>query len=126
MKGSITLESTPDVGSKATFIVPLKVSSWCLNHRLDTDTSSAPYPRFDLSNMSSKIPIWTQSIAHRFQNQDPTSQQISKSVTSYQPVPPPPVERSSRHNSIDGFSNNSRTFSAEQRSRTHVLVVEDK
>jgi hypothetical protein len=126
MKGSITLESTPNVGSKAAFTVPLKVSSWCLNPRFDTSASSPPHPGFHFSNISSKTPTWTQPLANCSINQDLLNQQISNSVKNYQPVQPPPIERSLRQGSIGTISNIPLTLSPEQRSRTHVLVVEDK
>jgi len=126
MKGSITLESTPNIGSKATFTVPLKVSSWRRNPQLDVSASSPPHPGFRLSTRTSKTSTWSQSLAHRPISQDLLNQEISNSVTNYPPVPPPQLERSLRHGSINAISNLPLTISLEERSKTHVLVVEDK
>jgi hypothetical protein len=124
VKGSITLESTPNIGSKAIFTVPLKVSSWCRNPRFDVSTSSLP--AFRLSSMSSKTPPWTQPFAHRSISQDLLNQRISNSVMNYPLILSTPIGGSSHHGSIDSISNLSLTLSPEQRSKIHVLVVEDK
>jgi hypothetical protein len=129
MKGSITLDSTPNVGSKAIFTVPLKVSSYCRNPRLDASTSSPPHPGFCLSARTSKTstPTSTQNVAHGTINQDLLNQQISNSVTDYSPVLSAPIDRSLRHSSVEGLpSGIPLPLSAEQRSMVHVLVVEDK
>jgi hypothetical protein len=129
MRGSITLHSTPNVGSKAIFTVPLKVSSYCRNPRLDGSICSPPHHGFRLSERTSKTltPTWTQNLAHRSINQDLLNQQISNSVTNYPPVPSPPMDGSLRHGSVGSLSSQlPLTLSAEQRSKVHVLVVEDK
>jgi hypothetical protein len=129
MKGSITLDSTPNVGSKAIFTVPLKVSSYCRNPRFDASTTSPPHLGFRRSARTSKTltPTSTQNVAHRSINQDLLNQQISNSVTDYSPVPSPPMDRSLRHSSVESLSSGiPLPLSAEQRSMVHVLVVEDK
>jgi hypothetical protein len=129
MKGSITLDSTPGAGSKAIFTVPLKVSSYCCNPRLNASTSSPPHPGFRLSERASKAltPTWTQSLAHRSINQDLLNQHISNSVTDYLAMPSRPMDRSLRHGSVGALSSSlPLTLSAEQRSKVHILVVEDK
>lgn len=132
MNGSIDLESTLDHGSKATFIVPLKVSSWCRNPRLES-SSSSPNLGFH-----SRAATWTQPLAQRSINQDLLNQQISASVTTS--FPSLAQASSSRHASLDITSNLSSrhpsmdsafnfqigSLTPEQRSKVHVLVVEDK
>jgi CheY-like chemotaxis protein len=129
MKGSITLQSTPGIGSKAIFTVPLKVSSYCRNPRLDSSTWSPPHPGFRLSERTSLTltPTWSQNLAHRSINQDLVNQQISNCVADYPPLPSPPIDRSLRHSSIETLNSSlPLTLSPEQRSKVHVLVVEDK
>lgn len=132
MNGSIDLESAPNKGSRATFIVPLKVSSWCRNPRLDS-SSSSPNLGFH-----SRTAPWTQPLAQRSINQDLLNQQISASVTtSFPSLAQPSASRhasldiasnlSSRHPSLDNaFSLHIGSLTPEQRSKVHVLVVEDK
>ncbi|PVH74467.1 hypothetical protein DL98DRAFT_519277 [Cadophora sp. DSE1049] len=120
MGGSIDLESKPDIGSKATFILPFKVSAWHRDPRLDTDTPS-PNLGFRLAPLT-KTPSWTTPLVHRSINQDLLNQQISSSVTaSYHP----PSLPSSRQGSVDSALLPISHMSPEQRSRIHVLVVED-
>ncbi|KAH6677147.1 hypothetical protein B0J14DRAFT_615440 [Halenospora varia] len=134
MKGSIDLESTPGKGSRATFTVPLKITS----RDADASRRRASSPslhelrhRHD-TNTLSKIPSWKQPLAHRSINQNLLNQQISASVTNYSSV----LREgwSSRQSSIDAgsslasFSVGSPTrsgMSVEQRRKCHVLVVED-
>ncbi|PMD19299.1 hypothetical protein NA56DRAFT_690619 [Hyaloscypha hepaticicola] len=128
MKGSITLQSTPGVGSKAIFTVPLKVSSYCRNPRLDSSTWSPPHPGFRLSERTglTLTPTWSQNLARRSINQDLVNQQISNCVADYPPLPSPPIDRSLRHSSIETLNSSlPLTLSPEQRSKVHVLVVED-
>lgn len=128
MKGSITLDSTPNIGSKATFTIPLRVSSWCRNPNLVALASSPPNPGFRLSTKPIRIPSWEKPFAHRSMNQDLLNQQISNSMTNYPPMQhsPPTFERAMRHGSINEISNLPIMLSAEERSKVHVLVVEDK
>jgi hypothetical protein len=129
MHGSIDLESIPGVGSKATFIVPFKVSSWCPNPRFLS--SSPPNPGFRYRIQPGKTRSWTLPLENRTISQDLLNQQISSSVTEYTP---PSLSRSrqgsvgalSRHPSIDAITSMPLELTPEQRSRTHVLVVEDK
>ncbi|KAK0114043.1 hypothetical protein ONS95_014284 [Cadophora gregata] len=118
MHGSIELESEPDIGSKATFTLPLKVSA--RHSRLDTDSSS-PDLSFRLASLT-KIPSWNTPLVHRSISQDLLNQQISSSVTdSYQPPSAPPIRDSSAESTLVPTSK----MSPEQRSSFHVLVVED-
>jgi len=128
MKGSITLDSTPNVGSKASFTIPLRVSSWCCGPNFGAITSSPPNPGFRLSSRPIKIPMFKEPFAHRTMNKDLLNQQISNSMTNYPPMQhsPPQFERSLRHGSINEISNLPLVLSAEERSKIHVLVVEDK
>ncbi|KAI9049423.1 hypothetical protein LZ554_006457 [Drepanopeziza brunnea f. sp. 'monogermtubi'] len=122
MKGSIELESTPGVGSKAKFTIPLQVSSWRGDPQLDTSSPpSNPEPR---SVPSMRSPSWADPLSHRSINQDLLNQQISSSVTScYQP---PTMSSSPRQASADITRNiKFAHLNPEQRSRFHVLVVED-
>jgi hypothetical protein len=116
MSGSITLGSTPSLGSKAIFTVPFKVSSWCRDPHLPTPSP----PHLESSTDSNGAPLWIQPL-HRSMSEDLLNQQISNSVTDYTP---PPLQSPSRHRSIDKAANAGLT--AEQRSKIHVLVVEDK
>lgn len=121
MDGSIELESKPDIGSKATFLLPFKVSAWRQDVRLDTDSPS-PNLGFRLAPLT-KVPSWTTPLAHRSINQDLLNQQISSSVTaSYHP----PSVPSTRPGSVESHLLPISQLSMEQRSRMHVLVVEDK
>jgi len=122
MHGSIALESNPTVGSKATFTVPLRVSSRRHDPRVDS-TASSPNLGFRYAPPN-KVPTGAPLLAHLSINQDLLNQQISSSVThSYSP----PIPSPSRHGSIDTSYNFPRTqLTPEQRSRIHVLVVEDK
>jgi CheY-like chemotaxis protein len=116
MTGSITLDSIPGFGSKAIFTVPFKVSSWCCGPHLATPSP----PHLESSTDSNGAPLWIQPL-HRSMSEDLLNQQISNSVTNYTP---PPLQSSSRHGSIDKAANTGLT--PEQRSKIHVLVVEDK
>ena len=116
MAGSITLDSTPGLGSKAIFTVPLKVSSWCR----DAHPTTPSPPHLESNTDSDKAPLWIQPL-HRSMSEDLLNQQISNSVMS---STPPPLQSSSRHGSIDKAANTGLT--PEQRSKIHVLVVEDK
>lgn len=118
MKGSIELESTPNKGSKATFIVPFKVSSWTKTP-IRESFSTSPSLGFH-----SRVNTWTQPLAHRSINQDLLNQQISASVTtSFPSLSHPP----SRNQSLDNtFNLQIGPLTPEQRSKIHVLVVEDK
>lgn len=129
MKGSITLDSTPNIGSKATFTIPLRVSSWCPDPNLAALASSPPNPGFRLSTKPIRIPSWEKPFAHRSKNQDLLNQQISNSMTNYPPIhnSPPQFERSMmRQGSLNEISNLNAMLSVEERSNVHVLVVEDK
>ncbi|CZT10706.1 related to histidine kinase [Rhynchosporium graminicola] len=118
MDGSIDLESQPDVGSKATFTIPFKVSAWHQAPQL-----GLPSPPADaglrLAPLT-KIPSWTTNLAHRSMNQDLLNQQISSSVTTT--YTPPSL---SRHGSLEDPALLVDKLSAEQRARIHILVVED-
>jgi hypothetical protein len=116
MAGSITLDSTPGLGSKAIFTVPFKVSSRCCDARLETRSP----PQLESNTDSNGDPLWIQPL-HRSMTEDLLNQQISNSVTNHTP---PPLQSSSRHGSIDKSANTGMT--PEQRSMIHVLVVEDK
>jgi hypothetical protein len=116
MAGSITLDSTPGLGSKAVLTVPFKVSSWCRDPHLAIPSP----PHLESSIDSNGSPLWIQPLHHSM-SEDLLNQQISNSVTNYTP---PPLQSSSRHGSIDKVANMGLT--AEQRSKIHVLVVEDK
>ncbi|KUJ15072.1 M4WV, histidine kinase-group IX protein [Mollisia scopiformis] len=116
MNGSIELESTPKQGSKATFIVPFKVSSWTRTSVRETFSTS---PNLGFHTRST----WKQPLAHRSINQDLLNQQISASVTTSFPSL---SQSSSRHPSLDNtFNLQIGSLTPEQRSKTHVLVVED-
>ncbi|KAG4435186.1 hypothetical protein IFR05_009325 [Cadophora sp. M221] len=120
MDGSIELESRPSVGSKATFTIPFKISAWHQDPRLDTSAQS-PNLGFRLAPLT-KVPSWTTPLIHRSINQDLLNQQISSSVTASYHLPSVPM---SRHGSIDSAFLAIPQLSTEQRSRVHVLVVED-
>ncbi|KAH7369519.1 M4WV, histidine kinase-group IX protein [Rhexocercosporidium sp. MPI-PUGE-AT-0058] len=120
MDGSIHLESQPNVGSKATFIIPFKMSARHRDPRID-ECSSSPIPGIRLAPLT-KVPSWTTPLIHRSINQDLLNQQISSSVTaSYHP----PSGTSSWHGSADSNLPPVSQLSSEQRSQTHILVVED-
>lgn len=121
MDGSIDLESQPNVGSKARFTIPFKISAWHQDPRLDTSAQS-PNLGFRLAPLT-KVPSWTTPLIHRSINQDLLNQQISSSATAnYHP----PSVSLSRHRSTDSAFLSIPQLSTEQRSRVHVLVVEDK
>lgn len=126
MHGFIKLESQPGEGSRATFMVPFKVSSW--HEEPHIRSSSPPNPGFRWSKPS----IWTQSCTPRTLNQDTLNQQISSSVTEFTPSSLPRTRKGSiapmlsRHSSIDAITSLPTDLTPEQRSRFHVLVVEDK
>jgi hypothetical protein len=124
MHGSINLESTPGIGSKAIFSIPLKISSWCINPAFKA--SSPPNPGFRI-HIPSKSKKWSGPLAHRSVNQDLLNQQISSSVvtTGYTPTPLPPLKRVSTGSSIDAVTM-APQLTPEQRAKCHVLVVEDK
>lgn len=108
MNGTISLTSTPAVGSTATFTLPLKVASW---------SGSLPIARSSVD---------TQMLARSFPrvstHRDILKQQMSEMATSDRNQPhaeqlhEQPVES-------DGGAN---TLTPEQRSNIHVLLVEDK
>ncbi|KAE8448682.1 hypothetical protein EG329_008897 [Mollisiaceae sp. DMI_Dod_QoI] len=120
MKGSISLKSTPKHGSKATFTVPLRISSMNQDHQYEP-LSSSPNLGFHVRPAN-----WAQPLAHRSISQDLLNQQISDSVTNTFPS----LAQSSleRHSSLDnpgGFNLQIGTLSKDERSKIHVLVVED-
>ncbi|KAH8661668.1 hypothetical protein BGZ60DRAFT_433470 [Tricladium varicosporioides] len=134
MKGSIDLQSAPKNGSRATFTVPLRISSRNTDSTLRRASSPSLHElrHHHDTNSLSKIPSWKQPLAHRSISQDLLNQQISASVTNYSSVPR--EGWSSRQSSIDAgssvssFRGGSPTglgMSAEQRKKCHVLVVED-
>ncbi|KAH6694228.1 M4WV, histidine kinase-group IX protein [Leptodontidium sp. MPI-SDFR-AT-0119] len=117
MDGSIDLESQPNVGSKARFTIPFKISAWHQDPRLDTSAQS-PNLGFRLAPLT-KVPSWTTPLIHRSINQDLLNQQISSSATAnYHP----PSVSLSRHRSTDRAFLSIPQLSTEQRSRVHVLV----
>jgi hypothetical protein len=129
MHGSIDLESTPGVGSKATFKVPFEVSSW--HQSPYVPSSSPPNPGFRYHIQPDKSAPWTLPPEQRATSHDLLNQQISSSVTEYTPPPPSrsrhgSVASLSRHASIETITDKSPNLTPEQRSKIHVLVVEDK
>jgi len=120
MDGSIELESKPNLGSKATFTLPFKVSAWHQDTPAERDSPS-PNLGFRLAPLT-KVPSWTTPLVHRSINQDLLNQQISSSVTaSYHPQ----SVQLTRQGSVDSSLQPLSQLSTEQRSRIHVLVVED-
>jgi hypothetical protein len=118
MHGSIHLESTPGLGSKAIFKVPFKVSSWCPNPAFRA--ASPPQLEFrHVTNLSKDI-TWTQPLAHRSISQDLLNKQISSSVSNYAHA----SKGTDRAASVDASA--VAKLSKEQRRKIHVLVVEDK
>ena len=121
MDGSIELESKPNLGSKATFTLPFKVSAGHQDTPAERDSPS-PNLGFRLAPLT-KVPSWTTPLVHRSINQDLLNQQISSSVTaSYHPQ----SVQLTRQGSVDSSLQPLSQLSTEQRSRIHVLVVEDK
>ena len=115
MHGSIYLESTPNVGSKAIFTIPMKVSS--LYRNSPSYSSPPPHPGFrhylTPNRTLPERPV--NPVNHRIINQ-----QITNSGTSHSL---PPSHHLSRE-SIDKVSLS--TLTLQQKKQTHVLLVEDK
>ncbi|KAI6714863.1 hypothetical protein PZA11_007741 [Diplocarpon coronariae] len=124
MQGSIDLESTPGLGSKATFTVPFEIFSWHRNLRQEIRT---PSPKMGLRFAPQiRSPSWAAPFSHRSDNQDLLNRQISCSVTSTSSYQPPSIPSSSREGSMDNtFKPPLAHLTPEQRSRIHILVVED-
>lgn len=108
MRGSITLTSTPTVGSTATLTLPLKVSSWAGNPQIARSLSEAQ--RLARSHPRSST------------QRDTLNQEISNLVT--------PECNSPRPDHLQGLpiepEGSSNALTPDQRSRIHVLLVEDK
>lgn len=120
MNGSICLTSTPGVGSKATFIIPLKVSASCTN--TSYISQSPPNPGFRYETSPVRAPTWTQRLAHQPTNDDIMhegllNQEIGSAVNSSR-------LGFSRPPSLCDIEN--LGLSREERAKVHVLVVEDK
>ena len=108
MHGSIELTSTPAVGTTATFTLPLKVSSWCGDIPITRSTSESQ--------------LLAQSLRRNSTHRDILNQEISNIVTSG-PDPPRSEHRKKSHTEKSGDVS---TLTRDERSRIHVLVVEDK
>ncbi|PBP19827.1 hsp90-like protein [Diplocarpon rosae] len=112
MQGSINLESTPGVGSRATFIVPFKLSSWRQDPRQETIT---PSPKMGLHTTQPPLyqPGHSQSSDFKQRNLDiqlpTTANSLYTTGRSVNSTLKPPLSH----------------LKPEQRSRIHVLVVED-
>lgn len=122
MSGTIALDSEEGVGSTATFIIPLKISSYCRYPR----RSNTP-AKLDLSftnkNSDSKsmpsTPLALRPSSHRMQvKQQLINQQISTSETNH--VLPPYLRNGDKN------KNNEPKLPLEERGEILVLVVEDK
>ena len=149
MNGSIALESTPGVGTKATFTVPFKIHS---------RSRTLPVPVTQPSNLEirhhhnlSEDVKWTQPLARRPISKDPLKTQITTTIRSVSPHSP---EESKELKELKEYKEpkeskelneaeeskepkeakrvppadapNDVKLLPEQRHKTHILVVEDK
>jgi hypothetical protein len=126
MNGSISLTSTPSVGSTATFEVPFKIASWCRNPW----PTSLPHPTIgfqiaspDVSSQLKRdnVSRFSRPLAKRSMTSELLNQQISSSVTNYTS----PISRGIKSGGMDAGAA-ATSLSLEQRKSVHILVVEDK
>ncbi len=156
MHGSIALTSTPGYGSKALFTVPFKVSSWCRNHHLTSSSPPNPGFRYHIQPskiLPWTQPLAQRTINQDLLNQQISSSVTDFGAqgtrSRQESISLGPLERKmsfgigsvgagrpgmTKQRSIDAVTTPGTIsmpigpveLTPEQRSKTHVLVVEDK